>query len=228
MNPLTKIEKLRSVRRVVHPKEIFGITKIDFLFFVCPKMKSPGIVVENGKLTARYVNGLSSFTNARIQKVNAFLDELRAIEIDGYAFSIKAIFASADSFILFETPVEPPSMTPAIPGIEVVSNLEIYKRNRPTNLETLLEERPWEKIPSRHLEEQRLKKLLPADATREMRQRFVERTFAGFALDGVVIRHDAFSSTARNPVILGVESPGVADLQNAQLGEHPIPVVQLV
>ena len=192
---------------------------LDFLFFICPRMKDPGIVLEHGKLTARYVPGLSGFTENRISRVNKFAS---AFGKKGVEFRLKAVFASADSFLLFSPPVSPPKENPNISGILVIPNLEIYKE-REVDLSRINEGRPWLKVGTRNTEEQRLKRLLPIDADRVLKQEFVERVFAGFALDGLVASDGVFGE---NPVILGVESPGVPMLQNAALAK-PIPVIEL-
>ncbi len=135
---LKKLVKMSSVRRVHHSSGISGEV-LNFLFFICPRMKEPGIVVKNGVLTAQYVPGLSGFARARIAKVQGFLGEMKEA---GFEYTATAIFATADAFILFSTPVEPPSETPLIHGMGVVSNYDIYLGQK-DSFEEMLRRRPW-------------------------------------------------------------------------------------
>lgn len=76
------------------------------------------------------------------------------------------------------------------------------------------------------MEEERLLELLPTTVPKNLAADFVRRVFAGFALDGILIRKGEFGT--KNPVILGVESPGVGVLQNAALPKGQwLPVIQL-
>ena len=53
----------------------------------------------------------------------------------------------------------------------------------------------------------------------------IERIFTGFALDGKLISAGYFGN---NPIILGIESPGVIILQNSALTRKQwLPVIQL-
>lgn len=221
MNPLDIMKKFRSVKRIQHQKNLDPSTRINFLFFICPRMKAPGFVIEKGVLSARYVPGLSGFAAARISKAQKFLDEARTIGID---HDIQAIYADADSFLLFRYPVKSPAELPTIQDIPVKSNLEFY-RGKMSDISRLDRDTPWQNIPARHLEEQRIKKFLPTEAPRQLKEEFVKRVFIGFALDGLIIREGVFGA---NPVILGVESPGVSMLQNSALfGGGLIPIVEL-
>lgn len=219
MKILRDLKKCPSVGRIFNLENVDPNAKINLLFFICPKMRNPGIVMEHGVLTAQYVPGLPGFAEDRILRVKEFLDGLRKVGVD---FDIKAIFAAADSFILFPSPIKPPEPVPTITEIEVVSNLEVCG-GRLEQFVAFCEKHPWDKVPARLLEEQRLKKLLPFETPREVKEAFVSRTFAGFALDGLVVSDGVFG---KNPVILGVESPGVPMLQNTALTK-PIPVIEL-
>jgi len=82
-------------------------------------------------------------------------------------------------------------------------------------------------MPQRFVEqgEKRLNDLLPDGCPSNVSKDFVRRAMAGFALDGILIKSGCFGG---NPVLLGVESPEVAVLQNAALSrENRIPVIQL-
>lgn len=221
-----------GIDRIFYDGNVKSDEDINFLFFVCPRMKNPGITIKRSALTAKYVPGLSGYQQKRIARIKRFFHEAESfygarskVRIN---FDIKkAIFAAADSFILFSPPLDPPREVPNIPEIEVVSNIDLYKKREGRFTDILYHERPWEKIPAWVLdtEEKRLRQLLPVETSREVKQEFIQRVFAGFALDGLVIREGVFGG---NPVILGIESPGVGYLQNASLKpEERIPVIQL-
>jgi hypothetical protein len=207
----------------VHNQENIRVNgKINFLFFICPRMKTPGIVMEHGALACAYVPGLTGFAETRVLKARAFIDRARSVGID---CDLTAIYADADAFVLFQPAVKRPSDTPIIGGIKMVTNFELYRPEMDRYFMMLYKDAPWQNLPVWITEGQRLKGLLPGDAPRELKEDFVRRALAGFALDGLVIRKGMFFG---NPILLGVESPGVAILQNAALepGEK-IPIVEL-
>ena len=112
-------------------------------------------------------------------------------------------------------------------GIKVVSNLEAVK-NRMSDFNDIYNSQPWKKESIQRfvsLEEKRMAQFLDKKMQNNIKKDFIRRVFAGFALDGIFMRERVFGS---NPVILGVESPGVPILQNSTLGRGDwVPVVSL-
>jgi hypothetical protein len=217
------IRGLSCVKKVCH---LFAQHPQPFtcLFFLCPALNSKGIRVnefETG-VTARYKETLSESTQRRLELVRRFQEELAST---GISFELKAICATADSLFLFSPPAGPPP----VPSVEfpMVSNHQAaYERLNVWH--ELYCRKPWEGLPQRFVKqgEARLRGLLPDRCPKFVCNDFVRRTFAGFALDGIMIRDGCFGP---RPVILGVESPEVAVLQNAALPqEERLPVIQLV
>lgn len=198
---------------------------LEAVFFICPPMTGQGFRVNEVRtgLRAAYAEGTSASTIARVARVQAFAAEARTA---GLHVSITAILAAADSMLLFPVPIEAPPVPDEIDGITVVSNLGPVQANL-GRFGTFYRERPWSRVPQRWVtgEEQRLRAMLPAGVPDHLADDLIRRIFAGFALDGLLLREERFGP---NPVILGVESPGVPVLQNAALQKGSwLPVVQL-
>jgi len=223
MDLFAVIRDFQSVEKVsnLYPQD--GEEELSLLFFICPTMKSSGFKLNRNKtgLTTEYTKGENKSTPERVARVDAFADEAKKAGID---FAISAIFSSADALILFPIPLpEPP-----IPKLSynVISNYQLVKNNF-DNFVELYHSQPWEKVPEkiRRLEGERLKIFFSTSTPSNIIQDFIERVFAGFALDGILMRKGLFG---KNPVILGVESPGVAILENAALPQEEwLPIIQL-
>lgn len=224
----SQIKSFSSVQKVsnFYPN---GNDLYDLVFFVCPRISGKGIKINkaNTGFTASYRDGMSEYSRERFVRVSNFLTEIRSI---GLRYSLTTIFAAADSYLLFPIPADPPEIPSPefIPdGFELVSNLQIY-RNFSTEFGYFYRDCIWKKTPqwARKLEIERLAEILPINAPENLKTDFTDRCFAGFALDGLVLKQGIFGP---NPVILGVESLGVSVLQNAAL-EKPdwIPVIDLV
>jgi hypothetical protein len=226
MDIFKMISGLEGVKRVSNLYPEICQKTINLIFFVCPATKSRLKVNRNrtGFTTCYKQDGaFGSVAWKRVQKVREFLLRFRSLELD---YSCVCIFASGDALIISSLPVEAPVCLESIDGIEIVSNYKIVHQNL-TRFSTLYGQKPWENVPvrTRNEEEVRLWEILPKEAGDNLKTDFVERIWAGFALDGILIREGTFGI---NPVILGVESPGVAMLQNSALEKKNwIPVIHL-
>lgn len=206
-------------------------TIFDFVFFVCPRLSGNGLRLNRHKtgFTATYRDGISEYSVERIQRVESFLAEVDCL--DGINYTVTIVFASADSFILFPIPVEPPPIPLALHHkMAVVANHEIYKDHLPI-FGKFFQQKPWFVAASKLVakavqqERQRLVEVLPEKAPENIKEDFIERCFSGFALDGFLLREGIL---VKNPVILGVESWGVPVLQNSALAEDQrLPVIEL-
>ncbi len=226
-NAWKKLQRLTSVRRVVGliPS---GSATIDFVFFICPRMKAGGYWLNKDRtgLETKYVPGLNISTRERVKRVETFVAEARKFGLAG--FSVSAIISDADALVLFSVPVSPaPPPSEREVGFPVYANYEAVRRNLPI-WEAFCRSETWLQGVTREAvvrERKRLKELViqfPAPVVED----FVKRVFAGFALDGLLLRRGELGP--KNPVILGVESPGVALLQNAALPQgEQVPVVEL-
>lgn len=218
------LRNFETVERVSNLYPSITEKSLNFLFFLCPKIKGSGLRLNRNKtgFIVDYSAGLSNKSQDATERVKRFLAELTDIQV---SYSAKAIFASADSIILFPIPVEPPAI-PDITDFDVISNLGLMLKHLP-DFGRLYRDKPWNSVPKkvREQERERLSNLLPSNTPNHLKQDFVERTWAGFALDGILTRQGYFGD---NPVLLGVESPGVAVLQNSALPKDQwIPIVQL-
>ena len=200
---------------------------INFIFYLCPKMNGSGVKInELGTgFTTRYVDGLTASALGRIDRVITFQEEYFA---SGYQGSFTGIWCDADALILFPIAAIPPDKHMLIDRRFMwASNYDIVRNNYLESFYSLYREKPWENIPAkiRIEEEERLRALLPSKSSDNLIDDFIRRTFAGFALDGLILKTDDIVS---NSIILGVESPGIPMLQNAALKkEDRIPVVEL-
>ncbi len=215
-----KIEQIRGVAKV--SGKLANLDGATLIYFLCPCLSSKGIVLNQSGtgFAAKYVDRLSGFAKARREKAMNFMAALSGQESD---CMFRMIWGSADALILYSQ-TDYPGVPADLPeGMAnhgaVAAHIDDFWR--------FYEARPWEKSPSwaQMQESRRLLGLLPEDAPKNLKQDFVRRVFAGFALDGLLLRRDCFGP---NPVILGVESSGVAVLQNAALpATDQIPVIQL-
>lgn len=224
---LRLLKRMRSVQRVEDWNYI-GDGAVNFVFYFCPRMKSRGFWLnqDGTGLETKYVPGISGFSAQRIARVAAFRQEMAHANADPPL--ITAIFASADSAVLFPQEVAAPQ-TPTCEevGFPVIENLTAFREHR-SLWESFYRARPWLENTPPHVqdaEKRRLRGLLglvpPSVATN-----FIERVFAGFAFDGVLLRRGLLG--VKNPVILGIESPGVPVLQNAALRQDDrVPLIQL-
>ncbi|MDO8482806.1 MAG: hypothetical protein Q7S86_03240 [bacterium] len=200
-------------------------TVLNFLFFLCPRLTGDGIIINRRDtgFTATYRSGLSKSALERIGLVRKFAKESMQA---GIKFTTTAIFAAADAITLFVPPPQTPQ-TPCVPDIKIRSNL-MPVRKAMGRWRELYTKRPWEQARDvdYHMypyEKARLMQLLPQAHWARLDD-FVNRTLANFALDGVLMGEGVWGE---NPIILGVESPGVAVLQNTVVKEKKrIPVIQ--
>ncbi|OGE82719.1 MAG: hypothetical protein A3B95_01560 [Candidatus Doudnabacteria bacterium RIFCSPHIGHO2_02_FULL_43_13b] len=177
---------------------------------------------EGTGFTAKYVDRLSGFAKARRDKAWEFMAEVTAQDRN-FDWVFRMVWGSADALILYsqtDYPGIPADVREGVANhVAVAAHIADFWR--------FYEEQPWQNSPAWAIkqEDRRLRSLLPENATKHLKQDFVRRVFAGFALDGFLLRKGCFG---RNPVILGVESSGVAVLQNAALEpKEQIPVIQL-
>lgn len=236
---------LRAFSSVERVSNLYGASNpLHLHFFLCPKIKNKGLCLRkvgmgSGKvvtgLRVAYDVGPAKSTEERLARVERFLQEALA---GGVGVRVQAIFAVADAMLLFSLPVPlppPPEAESALlarmglrtkVGATLTVNTEAVEQHRALFTQ-FYEEQPWRSVPERvrREEEDRLVQMLPEGTPDYIREDFVRRTFAGFALDGMLLRSGAFG---RDPVILGVESSGVPILQNAALPrEQWLPVIQL-
>ncbi|MBI2514883.1 hypothetical protein HYV91_01690 [Candidatus Wolfebacteria bacterium] len=210
------LRRFETVEKVsyLYPN-VVGQGAIDFFFFVCPARKPFRLNAYGTGFTTAYREGVTPSSLERVKRVSAFLSEFEKKVT--FPFSCRCIFASADALILFPIPIDPPSLPSEVAGFPVVSNYDLVAKNSQV-WARLMRDKPWEKVPERisNQERERFSSLFwsrpPANLIRE----FIDRSFAGFALDGILARQGCFGS---NPVLLGVEGEGVAILQNAGLSK---------
>lgn len=226
MDAFQTIRNMEMVKRVSNFYPEVWQKPIDFLFFVCPPNKNrPKLNRHKNGFTFCYRKGagLDRLNQERVQKVQSFLN---AFQLAGIAFNCRCIFAAGDALIVSPIPLEKPDYLLKIEGIPVVSNYELVCSNL-GRFAALYNKKPWETVPSKVTKEEkeRLFQILPTEADENIKMDFVERVWAGFALDGILMKKGAFGS---NPVILGVESFGVTILQNSALSKKDwIPVIGL-
>jgi len=210
---------------------------LNAVFYICPKMSGRGLRINRAGtgFDARYVDDLSQSAAERLQRVARFAAEAGQA---GLQLRLTAIFAAADAHMLFPLAVPPPA--PPRLDLPVRSNLNAFLANT-RRFAQLYQSAPWRSIPARfrQTEVERLTSLLPSGSQCQVKDDFaakvrppvtvaedlITRIFAGFALDGLTLREGLYGPA---PIILGVESPGVAMLQNAALPrELWLPVIQL-
>ena len=222
------IRALSSIKKVSNfyvPED----TVLDLVFFVCPRLTGNGLKVNKLKtgFAASYRDGISEYSRERFERVDRFCHELQSFDVN---YRLTAIFAAADSMMLFPIPAEPPNLPSAefVPqGFKLLSNLEIYASQFQT-FAKLYRDSVWQKAPpwAIKMERDRLAEILPRNIPDNISEDFINRCFAGFALDGLILRQGYFG---QNPVILGVETPGVSVLQNIALERSQwLPVIDLV
>ena len=205
-------------------QEVAEREPVNFLFFTCPARKPFKINRYKTGFTTTYLEGITPASLQGIERVKCFLREFQE-KVKEINFSCTCIFANADGLILFPIPLKPPQI-PEIQGYQVLGNYELVLNNLHTWVD-LFKERPWEKIPQRILEMEKIRfsSLFLFHPPANLLEEFIRRSWAGFALDGILARDDHFG---RNPVLLGVEGEGVAMLQNAALSRDQwLPVILL-
>ena len=215
------LSRIRGVAKITAAgKNCFEDSRL--VYFLCPSLSSKGIVVnaEGTGFTSKYVEGLNGFTKARRDKAMKFMSLLT---VQGWNGGFSLVWASADALLLYSQTDYPSMPSNLLGGIAnhqaVVNHMADFRR--------FYEQQPWSSAPAWAIaqEERRLFSLLPREANKQLKQDFMRRVFAGFALDGFLLRK---GWCGQNPVILGVESPGVAILQNAALKpSEQIPIIQL-
>jgi len=225
MDLFSSLKKIETIKKInnFYPERISN--PLNFVFFLCPAMNGSGFRLNRHKtgLTATYKEGISKSGQKNIERVSRFVKEMEKTEIK---FSVTTIFANADSLILFPVPVKEPSL-PEYSIFETVGNYEAVKQNL-CIFSRFYRERPWLNVPEKFIntETDRLKESFLSNLPENIVLDFIDRTFAGFALDGALLRKGLFGE---NPILLGVESPGVSVLQNVALTKKDwIPVVELV
>lgn len=207
---------------------------IEFISFSCPRFTGNGLKLNECKtgFTATYRDGFSANSLKSFELIQAFNEEFGQICQDNSVemkIKTKVIFADADSVILLPIPVSPPAMPPIEDrpcGIIFKRNLPIY-REYLAKFGEIYQEKPWKSAPkwALEMEYERLDKIIPSHTPEPIKEDFINRCFAGFALDGIILREGRFGP---NPVILGVESKGVSILQNSALAKKDwIPVIDL-
>lgn len=218
---------IRTLNRIKGVAKVTGmpVTLDDaiLVYFLCPCLSSKGIMVKEDGMgyTAKFVDHLSISAKQRITKVKAF--KAAAADV-GWKCHTIALWCSADAPVLYSH-----GHFPKIPPIHdafAYNHLSVLAHA--DEFQMLYQWQPWKQCPSWVVqqEERRLLSLLPP-SSKDLRQDFVRRVFAGFALDGRLLRKNAFG-IGHNPIIIGVESPGVGVLQNAALEpSNKIPVIQL-
>lgn len=231
MDLFALIRRLREVSKVSNLYPQHGERPLDLIFFTCPKMKGGRwrnrirVNPQGTGFTTTYKEGVTEESLSRVHQAVNFARILTGVGIKVGALT--NVFASTDSLILFPIPVSPPPTIPQFDGVRTISNYEVVLGHL-TLWGELYREQPWQKVPrwARKMEEERFRKLLPVTAPENLVEDFIRRVFAGFSLDGILIRQGKFGT--ENPVILGVESPGVAVLQNAALlNKEWLPIIQL-
>jgi len=217
------IRQLPSVKKVSNLPANFP-QPLTCLFFLCPALNGSGLKVNRHQtgVTGKYTAKLSGSTQTRLQLVKQFQEELGKNAI---SFEMVAIYATADPLILFSPPTAPP-VVPLLDYRTVTNYQAVFERLDLWH--KFYQEEPWKKsLPQRFVDEAktRIRDLLSYGCPENIRDDFIDRVLAGFALDGVIIKSGEFG---KNSVLLGVESPEVAVLQNATLcKEERIPVIQL-
>lgn len=208
---------------------------IDLIFWMCPKRQT-GYLVNDAMtgLTTTFTNHqLSDATTRQIESLVVILGEIRTKLV---VRSITAIFASADALIIPAIPLREP-IAPEVHNllpreVRIQSNYDSVLLNL-MDWATFYRVRPWERYVSPSIlsrQRQHHEKLLGDDIVTSLGylvSDFVRRCFAGYALDGALIRKGEFGRL-ENPVILGIESSGLANLQNAGLSpEDQIPLINI-
>lgn len=226
------LREMPSVQKVsnLYPERMDFDRMLTFLFFACPRVNGSGFRINPQKtgLTASYTATASGSMIDRVGQANAFIDEFRVLSAKHrIRYQCRCIFAAADALVLFPIPKAPPP-TPewGEANIELISNYEPM-RNHIELLAEFRQNKPWQSLPGSVIteERQRLLSFLPHGLPDNIRQDYVERIFAGFCLDGHLIRKELFGE---NPIILGVEPPGVTMIQNSALAKQDwVPVIAL-
>lgn len=223
MDLYKEIKKINCVKKV---KNFWSICegKIDFVFFLCPCSNGSGLKLNRLKtgIETKYVDRLSKSGIERIERVSKFIKEFEKL---GIPFLVKGIFASADSFTLFSSFVREPNL-PIVEGMELITNYDVVIKSLDRFIQHK-EKKTWKFAPEKFIkqETERINSILSSKIPDNIKEDFTERVLSGFVLDGELIKEKEFGE---NPVLLGVESSGVAIIQNsALLKKDWIPVVEI-
>jgi hypothetical protein len=223
------MRKLESVEEVsfLYPNPDAKLYSL--MFFICPQMKGDGFKLNEHRtgLTAIYGEEFSKSAVERIGRVRAFMSEVKKMELD-VEFRIRVILASADPLILFPFPTPRPKDDFKVEGMDLRSNYGAVNSSLDKFVE-FCHSKPWKGkgVPQKIVEEEkdRLRTFMPRGTPRNVSDDFLDRTLAGFALDGYIIKTGFFGE---NPIILGVETRGVSILQNCSFPrEDKLPVILL-
>jgi len=199
----------------------------NFVFFLCPKTRGRSVkqrffVNQAGTgLETIYESGLPPHSLERARRAVQFSKERHCV--------VTAIFSAADSLILYPVALLPPP-TPRVEGVSVISNYDLVLLELPLWAQ-FYRDQPWLHLPQKEKwavkkEEKRLRRLFGSIKKKNLVNDILRRIFAGYALDGVLLRSSAFGD---DPILLSVESSGVAVIQNCMLSPgEKIPVIQIV
>jgi len=201
---------------------------MDLVFWICPNISSKGWRYDpkTSGLTASFVPGLSVRSNLRL--IEALNIATRLSEIPQAVNRITALYATADSLLLMPIPGNVPSTIPtelSVNGLSVVPTHSVVTHEYLQRWGEFYHSMPWSSVPRKfvELETERLKGIPWGVVPKSVMQDWITRVFAGYAKDGVWLRE-----FFKNPVIIGVESPGVVVMQNSALKKEDwVPVIQL-
>ena len=232
MDLLEILREMQSVERVTNfPEDLKGCNKLRGMFFICPKLKGKGYRMnQRGTgLTVRYDQEGRQKRSAfeRIKKVKAFLNEFKSFSLP-FEWETRAVIASAEAKLLFPESVAPPFIPLEIDGFLTISTYELLECAEMKRFYTIYKEKPWLVLPKDIIEQESFytaNVLSHAKAPGKLIVDFVNRVFSEYALEGVWFSKGKFG---KNPIILGVETPGVPTLINAALPRKKrIPIIQL-
>lgn len=205
-------------------------------FFICPKIKGKGYRLNQQRtgFTVKYDQEGKQRKSAlqRIERVKIFLREFERLGVL-FSWKIKAVVASAEAKLLFPEAVKPPLVPPEICGFQTISTYESLDKKEIGRFWNLYMKKPWLALPREIIEQEYphvAAVLSHTRASKNLVHDFIKRVFAEYALEGIWFSENKFGTKpfGPNPIILGVESPGVPSLINAALSrEKQIPVVQL-
>ena len=200
--------------------------RIDLVFWLCPNMTSAGwrFNSETNTLRAEFQPGLRDSSVGLINRVLTLKEQLE--QLGCKINSVTVMFATADAILLLETPVEFPDAPSELSVVDVISTGYLVDRKYLQEWGKWRRTKPWKLVPGRflNLEKERLKTIPWNSVPAWLMDNWIERIFAGYAQDGVWVKRNF-----TNPIIVGVESRGVAVLQNAALSKKDwIPVIQIV
>jgi len=206
---------------------------LDLIFYLCPKREGDYLVNSfRTGLTTQYGIGISPASQEGLAKARQALPRIKERVAVG---SVTAVFAAADAIIIPTILLPEPQMgrdaTLEITQVadRVVSNYDTVLLNL-FRWGELYRSCPWKGgSPEWAVERQTIvhRRILPRKIPQNLVDDFVHRCFTGYSLDGESVREGEFGLLP-NPVILGVEAPGLALLQSASLEEdNRVSIIQL-